>query len=137
MLFISRPFPLSWYTPMIMQAWTKIFSWSGKIKWILTQPARDLTETPRPETPGDLQGTNREIDDLMKKVFFRCNSPCFTHPLLFFTGKTNIQKFWMGTPTGVCRNRMRDVPGTKWWDDLGTSVGRQSYMFSKFNSETY
>ena len=31
-------------------------------------------------------------NDLMKKVFFRCNSPCFAHLLLFFTGKTNIQK---------------------------------------------
>ena len=48
----------------------------------------------------DLQGTfkgllgdQQKIDDLMKKVFFRCNSLCFTHLLLIFTGKTNIQKF--------------------------------------------
>ena len=47
----------------------------------------------------DLQGTFRvlsgdqqKIDDLMKKLFFRCNSPCFTHLFLFSTGKTNIQK---------------------------------------------
>ena len=137
MFFISRPFPLSWYTPMIMQTSTKIFSWSWKINWILTQPARDLTETSRLETPGDLQGTNTEIDDLMKRVFFRCNSPCFTHPSLFFTGKTNIQKFWIGTSTSVYRTRVQDVLGTKWWDVLGTSAGRQSYMFFKFNSETY
>ena len=39
------------------------------------------------------EGTNKNLDDLMKKVFFRCNSPCFRHLLLFFTGKTNIQKF--------------------------------------------
>ena len=32
-------------------------------------------------------------NDLMKKVFFRCNSPCFAHLLLFFTGKANTQKF--------------------------------------------
>ena len=31
-------------------------------------------------------------NDLVKKVFFRCNSPCFAHLLLFLTGKTNIQK---------------------------------------------
>ena len=41
----------------------------------------------------DSYGTNKEIDDLMKKVLFKCNSLCFTHLLLFFTGKTNIQKF--------------------------------------------
>ena len=38
-------------------------------------------------------GTNTKSDDLMKKLFFRCNSPCFTHLLLFFNGKSNIQKF--------------------------------------------
>ena len=42
---------------------------------------------------GDSQGTNTKIDDLMKKLFFRCNSPCFTHLFLFFTEKTNIQMF--------------------------------------------
>ena len=42
----------------------------------------------------DLQGTNtKNIDDLMKEVLFRCNSHCFTRLLLFFTEKTNIQKF--------------------------------------------
>ena len=41
---------------------------------------------------GDSQGTNTKIDDLMKKLFFRCNSLCFTHLFLLFTGKTNIQK---------------------------------------------
>ena len=40
----------------------------------------------------DAQVTNRKIDNLMKKWFFRCNSPCFTHLFLFFTGKTNMQK---------------------------------------------
>ena len=42
---------------------------------------------------GDSQGTNTKIDDLMKKLFFSSNSPCFTHLFLFFTGKTNIQNF--------------------------------------------
>ena len=42
---------------------------------------------------GDSQGTNTKINDLMKKLFFRCNSLCFRHLSLFFTGKTNIQKF--------------------------------------------
>ena len=37
-------------------------------------------------------GDQQKIEDLMKKGFFRGNSLCFTHLLLFFTGKTNIQK---------------------------------------------
>ena len=37
-------------------------------------------------SPGDSKGTNTKLDDLMKKDFF-------TRVLLFFTGKTNIQKF--------------------------------------------
>ena len=41
----------------------------------------------------DSQGTNTKIDELMKKLFCRCNSPCITHLFLFFTGRTNIQKF--------------------------------------------
>ena len=38
----------------------------------------------------DSYRTNTKIDDLMKKVFFKCNGPCFTHLLLFFTEKKNI-----------------------------------------------
>ena len=70
-----------------------------------SQPARNVPGT-SPKGPlkvvtsgtskglsGDSYGTNKKIDDLMKKEFFRCNSLCFTHLLLIFTGKTNIQKF--------------------------------------------
>ena len=70
----------------------------------LTQPARDVPGT-SPEGPlkvltsrtsrgfsGDSQGTKTKIDDLMKKLVFRFNRPSFTHLLLLFTGKTNIQK---------------------------------------------
>ena len=32
-----------------------------------------------------------KIDGLMKKLFFRSNSPCTTYLFLFFTGRTNIQ----------------------------------------------
>ena len=39
------------------------------------------------------QGTNTRIDDFMKKLFFRSNSSCNTYLFLFFTGRTNIQKF--------------------------------------------
>ena len=64
----------------------------------LSQPARNVMGT-SPEGPikvltfRELLKDQQKIDDLMKKVFFKCNSPCFTHLLLFFTGKTNIQKF--------------------------------------------
>ena len=72
---------------------------------LIPQPTRDVLVTSRKgplnvltsETSrgplGDSQGTNKKIDDLREKVFFRCNSLCFTHLLLTFTGKTNIQKF--------------------------------------------
>ena len=41
---------------------------------------------------GDYQGTNTKTDDLMKKLYFRSNSPCITYLFLFFKGRTNIQK---------------------------------------------
>ena len=82
-----------------------------------------------------LLGNNTKIDDLMKKVFFRCNSPCFTHLLLFFSGKRNISKW--GRPPDVRGTQLRDVLETKWWDVLETSAGRRSYMFFRFNSEKY
>ena len=47
----------------------------------------------------------------MKKVFFRCNSLCFLHLLLIFTGKTNIQKFLMGRSTGRLRDLVTGCPG--------------------------
>ena len=66
----------------------------------------------------------------MKKVFFRCISSCFTHLLVFFTGKTNMQKFEMGTSTGRLLDLVAGRPGDQ-------MMGRWSYMFFKFNSETY
>ena len=91
-----------------------------------TRRPGDITWTsPKGPNIRDLQGTFREllgdqqkIDDLMKKVLFNCNSPCFTHLFLFFTGKTNMQKV-----------QLRDVPETRWWNVLGMSPGRHSYMF--------
>ena len=38
-----------------------------------------------------LSGDQYKIDDFMKKLFFRSNSPCVTY-LVCFTGRTNIQK---------------------------------------------
>ena len=53
---------------------------------------------------GTLSGPTEKLMVLSKKVFFRCSSLCFTHSLLFLTGKTNIQKLYMGMSTG----RLRD-----------------------------
>ena len=66
-----------------------------------TRPPEDIPwKSPNDCNVQELQGTFRGLlvhqqknDDVMKKVFFRCNSICFTHLLLIFTGKTNIQKF--------------------------------------------
>ena len=67
-----------------------------------------------------------KIDDLIKNLFFRCNSPCFTHLFLLFTEKTNIQKFQMGTFTGCLRDLIAGVPGEQMMgrsgDVGGTSV---------------
>ena len=70
-----------------------------------TQPAHDIPET-FPKDPlkvitprtyrglsGDPQGTNAKTDNLMKKLFFKNNSPRMTYLFLLFTGRTNIQKF--------------------------------------------
>ena len=43
----------------------------------------------------------QKSDDLMKVVFFRCNSPCFTYLLLFLIGKTNMQSSKCGRPRDV------------------------------------
>ena len=67
---------------------------------------------------GDSQETNTKINDFMKKIFFRIISPCITYLFLFFTGRTNIQKFYMG-----------DVHGTSTGPSCGTSVGPNGETF--------
>ena len=49
--------------------------------------------SPKRGPSGDSQETNTKIDDLMKKLFFKSNSPCITYIFLFFTGRKNLQKF--------------------------------------------
>ena len=53
--------------------------------YVYTHLARDVLGT-SPEGPLKvlMSGTNTKIDDLMKKLFFRCNSPCYTHLFLFY-----------------------------------------------------
>ena len=108
-----------------------------------TQPAHDvhwksterLTSRTYKEPSGDSQGTNTKIDDFMKKLSFRSNSPFITYLFLFFTGRTNVlnvQKFKSST-----RGRPRDVHRIKWWNVLRTSVGRRSSMLFKLNAQTH
>ena len=69
---------------------------------------------------GDSQGTNTKIDDFMKKLFFRSNSPfityleryysldiclCFLQEEQIFKSSKQVQD--------VCRTQLRDIPGTK------------------------
>ena len=60
---------------------------------------------------GDSQGANSKSDNLIKKLFFRSNSPCITYLFLFFTGRTNIQKSLTGTSTGRLRDQVAGRPG--------------------------
>ena len=86
---------------------------------------------------GDSQGTNTKIDDFMRKLFFRSNSPYLTCLFLFFTRRTNIQNFWTRTFTG----RLRDPVARPPWDQMmgrskdirGTSV---KHVF-KLSSQTH
>ena len=56
-------------------------------------PLKVLTSEICERPSGDSQGTNTEIDDFMQKKIFRSNGPCMTYLFLFFTRRTNIQKF--------------------------------------------
>ena len=76
---------------MIRNYFQLIYILTEKIVIGNTQPAHDVpgtspegllkvlkSETCR-ELSGDSQGTNTKIDDFMKKLFFRSNSPCITY----------------------------------------------------------
>ena len=56
-------------------------------------PLEVLTSSTYKGPSGDFQGANTKMDDFMKILFFRSNSPCTTYRLLLFTRRTNIQKF--------------------------------------------
>ena len=157
-----------------MSHWSYYYHQSGScIEPVLTSSKRTATyqqahDVPRtsPKDPlkilrsrtsrrpsGDFYGTNTKVDDLMKILFFKCNSPCFTHPLLFFTEIYIYIYIYIcvyiyiyiyifkrskwGRPGAVYGSHLWDLPGTKWWDVLETSSGRWPYMFFKSNSKTY
>ena len=83
---------------------------------------------------GDSQGTNKKWW-FYEKFFLRSNSPCicfwFLHEEQIFKSSKR------GHPRDVYGTQLREVPGTKWWDVLGTFVRPRSNMFFKFNSRTH
>ena len=59
----------------------------------------------------DSQGTNAKTDDLMEKLLSRSNSPCITYLFVFFTERTNTQKFQTETSTGLLLDSVVGRPG--------------------------
>ena len=99
-----------------------------------TQPAHDVPGTSpevllkvlKSETcrglSGDSQGINTKIDDFMKKLFFRSNSPCITYLqryyifdicFCFLQEEQIFKSSKRVRPRDVCGTQLRDVPGTK------------------------
>ena len=93
-------------------------------------PLKVLTPGTCEGPSGDSQGTNTKVDDLMKKIFFRRNSPCITYLFLFFTERANIQKFLTGTSRGRLRVPAAGRPGDQMMDVDPT-------CFFKLNSQKH
>ena len=78
----------------------------------------------------DSQGTNTKTDDLMEKLLSRSSSPCITYLFVFFTGRTNAQKFQTETSTGRLLDLVSGRPGDQIMersrDVRGTSI---KYVF--------
>ena len=92
----------------------------------------------------DLQGGFRVLSGeqyknwyLNEKNIFRSHSLYITHLVLFLQEEQIFRSSERKCSRGVCGAQLRDVERTKWWDVLGTFFGRRSYMFFKFNSQTF
>ena len=114
-----------------------------------TQPAPDVPGT-SPEgslkvltfgtsrgPSGDSKGPTKKLITQWKRCFLDAII-LVLHICYYFLLEKKICKCtkW-GRPRDVYGTKLRDVPGTRWWDVLGMSPGRRSYMFFKFNSETH
>ena len=86
---------------------------------------------------GNSQGTNTKTDELMKKLFFKSNSPCIKYVILFSTGKKIFKNYKKERPRDFYRTQLRVVPKTKWLEALGTFARRWSNMVFKFKSQTH
>ena len=77
-----------------------------------------LTSRTYKEPSGDSLGTNTKIDDLMKKLFFRSNSPYITYLFRVFHRKNKYSKVLNG-----------NVHGTSTEPCCKTSMGPNDGMF--------
>ena len=59
------------------------------------------------------QEKNTKTYDLMKKMFFRGNSPCIIYLFLFLQKQQILKSSKRGRPRDVYRTQLRGVPGTK------------------------
>ena len=74
------------------------------------------------------QRINIKIDDLMIELFFKTNRKCITCLFLFFTARTNIQKFYIETSTG----RLRDPVGERPRDQIMGRPREMGKTFTKY-----
>ena len=125
----------------------RIDNWVNKeFRWIVEliefpQPARDVLGT-SPEglvkvlTSGTSRGpledsywTNKKLIIWWKKCFLYAIVLSYTSITFFLLEKQIFKSSKWGRPRHVYGTQLQYVPGTRWRDVLGTSAGRQSYMF--------
>ena len=107
----------------------------------MQHPGEVLWRSPRGPNVRDLEGTlwgpAKKLMIWWKKCFLDGIVFVLLIYCCFLLEKQIFKSCKWGRPWDVYGTQLRDVPGTKWWDVLGTSTGRRSYMFLKFNSEIY
>ena len=69
------------------------------------------------------QGTNKKTDDLMKIFFFR-NIALLDIYYCFLQEEQIFKSYKRVRPRDFYKTQLWDVPGTEWWDVIGTSAGR-------------
>ena len=133
-IFFGNPLSQMFNLPFELFSWTAVFPAGrrrpGDVPW-------RSTKGPNVQ---NLQGTfRRPLGHQHKNWWFNEKSAIVLVLHIYYCFLQKRQKFksykW-GRPRNVYGTQLRDVPGTKWWDVLGTSPGRRSYMFFKSNSET-
>ena len=103
-LFLAiKEIPVSWIHPLNTFSSQHTMSRGRPLKVLISETYRGPS--------GNCQVTNTKTDDLMKKLSFIDNSPCITCLSLFYTRRTNNQKFQAGTSTGHLLEPVAERPG--------------------------
>ena len=103
-LFLAiKEIPVSWIHPLNTFSSQHTMSRGRPLKVLISETYRGPS--------GNCQVTNTKTDDLMKKLSFIDNSPCITCLFLFYTRRTNNQKFQAGTSTGHLLEPVAERPG--------------------------